>query len=305
MLWRFLARPSILKDIRIAVCIPPTRSHAAAMSFNRSLWAATGAQIGREARASMNAGDAWSTFWAPVINLARDPRWGRNLETPGEDPLVSSEYAVAFVQAFEHAPEDAAHTMASACCKHYVANEMEDTTEHGTRHWRDEFDAQITQQDLADSYMVPFQACVQQGNVTGLMCSYNAVNGVPSCANKWLLDTVARGEWGFDGYVTSDCDADSDVFYTHNFTKTPEEAVRAVLEAGTDVDCGGFVQKYAQVWFCLFEQVVAFCFCLGFAHIISLLRLFAERARQGSDHRVADRHASRAPLLGAHASRPL
>ena len=70
------------------------------------------------------------------------------------------------------------------------------------------------------------QACVEKGRVTGLMCSYNAVNGVPSCANPWLLETVARGEWGFDGYVTADCDADSDVYNSHHYTKTPEESVQ-------------------------------------------------------------------------------
>ena len=68
-------------------------------------------------------------------------------------------------------------------------------------------------------------------------CSYNAVNGVPSCANPWLLETVARGEWGFDGYITTDCGAASDVFYRHHYTRTPEEAVGAILQAGTDLDC--------------------------------------------------------------------
>ena len=90
------------------------------MSFNRTLWTVTGRQIGREARAFMNAGNAWSTYWAPVINLAREPRWGRNIETPGEDPYLSGEYATAFVTGFQKAPEDPAHLMASACCKHYV-----------------------------------------------------------------------------------------------------------------------------------------------------------------------------------------
>lgn len=100
-------------------------------------------------------------------------------------------------------------------------------------------------QDLVDSYMAPFQTCVEEGRVSGLMCSYNAVNGVPSCANDWLLKEVARGDWGFDGYITSDCDADYDVFFRHNYTRTPEEAVRDVLRATTDVDCGGFVSQYA------------------------------------------------------------
>jgi xylan 1,4-beta-xylosidase len=133
------------------------------------------------------------------------------------------------------------------------------------------FNAIIDPQDLSDTYLVPFQACVEQGDVSGIMvrlgdavgrfrvhfphyndtlhvlalvqCSYNAVNGVPSCANDWLLRTVLRQGWGFDGYVTADCDADSDVYNSHHYTATPEEAVADVLLAGTDVDCGGFVTQ--------------------------------------------------------------
>jgi hypothetical protein len=191
-----------------------------AMSFNRSMWWATGQQIGREARAFMNVGDAWSTYWAPVINLAREPRWGRNLEvsrtptdlahrrqnrlqhasgsdlpvhapstphphlhpsrtprpasaaqTPGEDPFMSGEYATAWVQGFEHSKDDPTHIQASACCKHYAANSMESSTVAG-EHWtRQSFDANISARDLVDSYLLPFQACVEKGKVTGLMCS--------------------------------------------------------------------------------------------------------------------------------------
>ena len=217
-----------------------------ACSFNRSLWSATGAQIGLEARAFMNQGDAWSTYWAPVINLAREPRWGRNIETPGEDPYLSGEYATSFVTGFQNNPEDPYHVQASACCKHYAANSMDGSTVAGT-HWdRNQFDANITNQDLVDSYLLPFQACVEKGRVTSLMCSYNAINGVPSCANDWLLKTVARDAWNFDGYITSDCDADADVFNSHHYTATPEEAVRDVLRAGTDVDCTSFVGQHAQ-----------------------------------------------------------
>ena len=97
-----------------------------------------------------------------------------------------------------------------------------------------------------DSYMLPFQACVEKGRVSSLMCSYNSINGVPSCANDWLQNTVARGDWAFNGYITSDCDADKDVFFSHNYTATPELAVKAVLQAGTDLDCGDFTKTYAQ-----------------------------------------------------------
>ena len=216
-----------------------------AMAFNRSLWRATGGAIGREARAAMNLGKAYSTFWAPVINLAREPRWARNIETPGEDPYTSGEYAIAFVKGMQEAEEDPSHLLSSACCKHYVANSMDGSTVDGTHHMREEFDATISTRDLIDSYMVPFQACVEEGRVSGLMCSYNAVNGVPTCASDWLLSTVARGDWQFQGYITSDCDADNDVFAHHHYTKTPEASVAAVLRAGTDVDCGDFVPKNA------------------------------------------------------------
>ena len=104
----------------------------------------------------------------------------------------------------------------------------------------------MPQQDLVDSYLPSFQTCVEQGQVAGIMCSYNAVNGVPSCANEWLLGTLLRGAWEFDGYVTSDCDADNDVFYSHHYTPTPSDAVRLIVAAGTDVDCGGFMGKNTQ-----------------------------------------------------------
>jgi len=216
------------------------------MSFNRTLWQLTGRQIGHEARALMNAGQAGSTFWAPVINLAREPRWGRNIEVPGEDPYHVGEYAEWFVKGFEQAPEDEEHIQASACCKHYAANSMEHTTEGGQTHTRHDFSANITQQDLVDSYLLPFQACVEKAQVSGLMCSYNSINGVPSCANPWLLEDVARQDWGFDGYITSDCDADDDVFSKHHYYNSTEETVAGVLKAGTDVDCTSFVGQYAQ-----------------------------------------------------------
>ena len=145
-------------------------------AFNRTMWALTGHAIGVEARAFMNAGNAYSTYWAPVINLVRDPRWGRNIETPGEDPYLSGEYAINFVKGFQEHPEAPGEVMASACCKHYVANSMDGSTVDGHTATRVDFDAVITEQDLVDSYLAPFQACVEQGDVTSLMCSYNSVS---------------------------------------------------------------------------------------------------------------------------------
>ena len=144
------------------------------MAFNRSLSHALGAQVGAEARAMANVGSAAGTWWHPVINLARDPRWGRNYETPGEDPYLTGEYAAAFVRGFQESPVDPGHLQASACCKHYDANSMESTTEAGVFLTRHDFDANVTMQDLVDSYMPAFQSCVEKGRVSGLMCSYNA-----------------------------------------------------------------------------------------------------------------------------------
>lgn len=150
----------------------------------------------------MNVGNAFSTYWAPVINLARDPRWGRNLECPGEDPYLTGQYAAQFVSGFQQGAESPDQLLASACCKHFVANEMEHTNQNGITEDRESFDATVPMNDLIDSYMAPFQVCVEEGKVSGIMCSYNAVNGVPSCANDWLLKQVLRGDWNFDGYVT-------------------------------------------------------------------------------------------------------
>ena len=196
------------------------------MSFNRSLWRVTGEAIGREARALMNAGKAYSTLWTPVVNLARDPRWGRNVEVPGEDPFLVGAYAVEFIAGLQS--EQGGFLQASACCKHFVANELEKTTQLDGEEWDRRHDnAQVTERDLQDSYFPPFEACVKAG-VSGLMCSYNSLNGIPSCANKELLDTAMS--WGFDGYITSDCDADRNVYNTHKYAATRAEAVCVCVE---------------------------------------------------------------------------
>ncbi len=205
-------------------------------AFNRSLWEATGNQIGREARAQQNNGRNGNAFWAPVINIVRDPRWGRNLECAGEDPFASGAYASAFVTGFQTAREAPYPLQASAACKHFVANEFE--AERGG------MDVTLSAQDLADSYLPPFQACVEEGKASGIMCAYNSVNGEPCCANSWLLRTLLRGAWGFDGYVTSDCDAEWDGAMKTRYPDN-DDAVAAILSAGTDVNCGNFMQAFA------------------------------------------------------------
>lgn len=164
-------------------------------------------------------------------------RWGRNIETPGEDPYVSGEYATNFVKGFQESSVDENHLLASACCKHYVANSVEHSTEDGMTWDRFEIDSEVTMQDLMDSYMPAFQSCVEKGRVSGLMCSLNAVNGKPACADDWLLNEVARKDWGFEGYITTDCDGYPQSYQYHNYSGSPEEGVRDMLRAGLDVDC--------------------------------------------------------------------
>lgn len=118
--------------------------------------------------------------------------------------------------------------------------------ENGITWSRHNFSATINKQDLVDSYLAPFQTCVEKGKVSGLMCSYNSINGVPACANKWLLSDVARDTWKFDGYISSDCGASMDVWKEHKLSESPEETMQKILQAGTDVTCGGFVNQHAQ-----------------------------------------------------------
>ncbi|KAI4375104.1 hypothetical protein MLD38_013014 [Melastoma candidum] len=221
----------------------------AAASFDEDIWYRIGRAIGTEARAVYNAGQAAGmTFWAPNINVFRDPRWGRGQETPGEDPTVAGRYAVAYVRGIQGYSEDGGRRprggrlQASACCKHFTAYDLDN--------WkginRFVFDAQVTAQDMADTYQPPFQKCVQDGEASSIMCAYNRINGIPSCANYGLLSGTARGKWGFHGYVTSDCDAVSIMYEDQGYAKTPEDAVAASLKAGMDIDCGPYVQKHGK-----------------------------------------------------------
>ncbi|KAJ8769353.1 hypothetical protein K2173_002557 [Erythroxylum novogranatense] len=236
-----------------------------AAAFNRSLWFLVASVIGVEARAMYNVGQAGLTFWAPNINIFGDPRWGRGQETPGEDPMVASTYGVEFVRGFQGANlrrvrgygsygfgkrraliedvggDDDDGLVLSACCKHFTAYDL-DKWENFSRY---SFDAVVNEQDLEDTYQPPFKSCIQQGKASCLMCSYNRVNGVPACANKDLL-RKARTEWGFKGYITSDCDAVATIFESQNYTKSPEDAVAISLKAGMDINCGTYALRHAQ-----------------------------------------------------------
>jgi len=179
--------------------------------------------VSTEARAFSNAGRAGLNFWTPNINPFKDPRWGRGQETPGEDPFHLSSYVHALIDGLQGGlyPETRRVT---AGCKHFAAYDMESWNGNFRYQW----DAQVSSQDLAEYYMPPFQSCARDSNVGSFMCSYNSLNGVPTCADPWLLQDLLRDHWNWTSeqqWVTSDCDAIQNVFLPHNYTSTREEAV--------------------------------------------------------------------------------
>jgi beta-glucosidase len=169
------------------------------------------------------------TFWTPNINLFRDPRWGRGMETYGEDPHLTSRMAVQFIRGLEG--DDPKYLKTVATAKHYAVHSGPESTRH-------EFDARVSETDLRDTYLPHFEAAIKQGGAFSVMCAYNSVDGLPACANPRLLGDILRGEWGFRGYVVSDCGAVGDIYGGHHAAKTAAEGVAMAVKAGTDLDCG-------------------------------------------------------------------
>jgi beta-D-xylosidase 4 len=143
--------------------------------------------ISIEARALNNEGLTGLNFFTPNINIFRDPRWGRGQETPGEDPYLTSQYAYTYVNGLQRGDDDRYLTVA-ANCKHYNAYDLENW--NGTD--RHHFNAIVSDQDLVETYLPPFESCIRDARAASIMCSYNAINGIPACANKFLLQTIAR-----------------------------------------------------------------------------------------------------------------
>ncbi|CAF1715895.1 unnamed protein product [Brassica napus] len=211
-----------------------------AASFNQSLWEEIGRVVSDEARAMYNGGVAGLTYWSPNVNILRDPRWGRGQETPGEDPVVVGKYAASYVRGLQgNGPN---RLKVAACCKHYTAYDLDNWNGVDRFH----FNAKVTQQDLEDTYNVPFRACVYDGNVASVMCSYNQVNGKPTCADENLLKNTIRGQWQLNGYIVSDCDSVDVFFNQQHYTATPEEAAAASIKAGLDLDCGPFLAIFTE-----------------------------------------------------------
>jgi beta-glucosidase len=209
---------------------------AMAATWDKALLHAEGNTIGVEGRARFNQAQREGnhdryfglTFWAPNINIFRDPRWGRGQETLGEDPFLTGILATEFVRGIQG--DDPHYLQAIATPKHFAVHSGPEPLRHG-------FNVDPTARDLSETYLSAFRRTVVEGHAHSIMCAYNAINGKPACANPELLGDILRRDWGFDGFVTSDCGAIDDITRGHHFTKTNAEGAAAALRAGTDTAC--------------------------------------------------------------------
>jgi beta-glucosidase len=207
-------------------------------TWNPALMRQIGAAIGDEGRAkfhdlmrrqgesSYNQG---LTFWSPNVNIFRDPRWGRGQETYGEDPFLTGEMGVAFVQGLQG--DDERYLKAAACAKHYAVHSGPEGLRHG-------FDARASRRDMHDTYLPAFRKLVQAGRVEAVMGAYNRTNGEPCCAHSYLMEEVLRGQWGFEGHYVSDCGAVGDIYSGHQTVPDRASAAALALGRGCDLECG-------------------------------------------------------------------
>ena len=208
-----------------------------AASFDEELVAEMADIIATEGRAKYNMHVKYGdrdiykglTYWAPNVNIFRDPRWGRGHETYGEDPYLTSRLGVRFIQALQG--DDPVYMKAAACAKHFAVH----SGPEGERHY---FNAVASKQDMYETYLPAFKACVQEGKVEAVMGAYNRTNGEPCCGSKTLLQDILREEWGFEGHVVSDCWAVRDFHENHHVTNAPVESVTMAMNHGCDLNCG-------------------------------------------------------------------
>ena len=233
-------------------------------SFNRTVWKQLGSTIGVELRSLwlQNVGENHPPTelphigldcWSPNIGIVRDTRWGRNLETPGEDPFLNGQFGAEYTTGLQTSQTDKRFVQAVVTLKHFDANSLEgnwpgpgsDKKYPGsgcpgqvcTRHT---VDPNISDYDLASTYLPAFRTSVEDGNALGVMCSYNSINGKPSCANSFLLQDQLRTKWGFQGYVTSDSGAIADISNSHFYTPDLESACVAAVTNGCDMESAGW-----------------------------------------------------------------
>lgn len=206
------------------------------------------------------------TIWSPNINIFRDPRWGRGQETYGEDPYLTGTLATAFVEGLQG--PDPLHPRTIASVKHFVVHSGPEAGRHG-------FDTDVSPYDLEATYTPAFRQVITEGGAQSVMCAYNGLHGTPVCADSDLLNGRLRRDWGFKGYIVTDCDAIEDMYLFHFYRQTPEENAAAALKGGTDLNCGTY---YHYLKGALDEKLVT---AADIDHAAG--RLFAARQRLGLD----------------------
>jgi beta-glucosidase len=247
-----------------------------AATWDTSLVHHMGETISTEARAKYNQAMREDhhemffglTFWAPNINIFRDPRWGRGQETYGEDPFLTGRMGVAFVTGMQG--NDPKYLKLVSTPKHYAVHS-------GPEPLRHQFNVDVSPHDLEDTYLPAFRATITEAHAQSVMCAYNAIDGAPACANTMLLRDHLRDAWHFDGYVVSDCAAVADVATGHRFVPDMAHAAAAAVKAGTDLECGfGKGQAYPALVEAVHQNLITE------AELdIALRRLFTARFRLG------------------------
>ena len=243
-----------------------------AASFDEDLLEELGEAVSTEARAKFNMQQKFDdtdiykglTFWSPNVNIFRDPRWGRGHETFGEDPYLTSRLGVRYIEGLQGHDEN--YMKVAACAKHFAVHSGPEAVRH-------EFNAEATLQDMYETYLPAFKACVQEAKVESVMGAYNRTNGEPCCGSKTLLQDILRDEWGFEGHVTSDCWAIKDFHEGHLVTGNAVESVAMAVGNGCDLNCGnlfGYVKEAVEKGMLSEERVDE-----------ALVNLFATRMKLG------------------------
>ncbi|WP_334074406.1 MULTISPECIES: glycoside hydrolase family 3 C-terminal domain-containing protein [Paenibacillus] len=208
-----------------------------AATFDEDLLEEVGDRIATEARAKFQMQQEYGdrdiykglTFWAPNVNIFRDPRWGRGHETYGEDPYLTSRLGVRFIQGLQGHDEN--YLKVAACAKHFAVHSGPEDVRH-------QFNAEVSAQDLYETYLPAFRACVEEAKVEAVMGAYNRTNGEPCCGSELLLRQILREAWGFEGHVVSDCWAIKDFHEHHKVTGNAVESVALAVNRGCDLNCG-------------------------------------------------------------------
>jgi beta-glucosidase len=225
--------------------------------------------------------------WSPNINIFRDPRWGRGQETYGEDPYLTAQLGVAFIQGIQGPNPDLPDVVATP--KHFAVHSGPEST----RHTADVF---VSRHDLEDTYLPAFRAAIVDAKAGSIMCAYNRINGQPACGSDLLLKEHLRGAWGFKGYVVSDCDAVTDIDEHHKYAPDPAAAAAVALKAGTDNECNtktlgdakDLGVRYREAWR---RGLIS----MGDIDT-ALVRLFSARYRNGDLAGLAQRKPNQTPV---------